>query len=660
MDGLPSQVLPPAETIARLTVNADPFSAEYSDGDRNQIAITTKYPDRRFRPSFGGDFLGAGGGSVLASGLHSKSRSVALGLSGPIPLSPLTFSLHARLGSSQRDEPILAVTEKTPSGFPAAAATSSESSTFFLETYYSAFERLRANVSFQQSKLSSSNTNVGGLILPEAAFGTMSTSRQIRGSLEIEGPHLVYQGGMVLSRTKAERTAGQAGRLGVGVLGSFVGGGARLEQSRGSRRDWTVKSVVRSKGARFWSAGVTVSGSAADELEVPNPAGFLQFESLPDYAEGLEGAQSGTWFIDRGEEQVRYDGTVAAAFVQSDLLHRRHLLVRGGLRVDRQTGDTTLFSPRFFAASQLRGFTLRGGGGVFINNWPDELFTEVMKGGGEQPRRYLVEDVSFGDLHEATLARGRPISSELARELARARDWMLSLSVERRSGAFVPGLEYRWTRGQQLLGSRRLFTGAGWSDRVESNRTSKKHQLHARLRWRWKGQTVVGHYEWVHSYDNTDGPFSFPERQDDIAAEWARTSGVSPHNVSIVGSFQLPGRGSLSLVWTSRSSSPYNVTSSRDIGRNGLYNDRGGRPRNTGKGPGFNSLSLFAHQRIRLPGFLSPKNAKLHADLGIRADNLLGNRNYLGFGSVIGSPLFGRPWGALPGRSLRVWLNFRR
>ena len=39
---------------------------------------------------------------------------------------------------------------------------------------------------------------------------------------------------------------------------------------------------------------------------------------------------------------------------------------------------------------------------------------------------------------------------------------------------------------------------------------------------------------------------------------------------------------------------------------------------------------------------------------------ILGNRNYLGFGSVIGSPLFGRPWGALPGRSLRVWLNFRR
>ncbi len=227
-------------------------------------------------------------------------------------------------------------------------------------------------------------------------------------------------------------------------------------------------------------------------------------------------------------------------------------------------------------------------------------------GSGLCDQRQRTGELSFGDLHEATLARGRPISSELAPELARGRDWMLSLSVERRSGAFVPGLEYRWTRGQQLLGSRRLFTGARWSDRVESNRTSKKHQLHARLRWRWKGQTVVGHYEWVHSYDNTDGPFSFPERQDDIPAEWARTSGVSPHNVSIVGSFQLPGRASLSLVWTSRSSSPYNVTSSRDIGRNGLYNDRGGRPRNTGKGPGFNSLSLFAHQRIRLPGFLSP------------------------------------------------------
>ena len=42
VDGLPAAELPPAETIARITVNGDPFSAEYADGDLTHIDITTR------------------------------------------------------------------------------------------------------------------------------------------------------------------------------------------------------------------------------------------------------------------------------------------------------------------------------------------------------------------------------------------------------------------------------------------------------------------------------------------------------------------------------------------------------------------------------------------------------------------------------------------
>jgi hypothetical protein len=41
-------------------------------------------------------------------------------------------------------------------------------------------------------------------------------------------------------------------------------------------------------------------------------------------------------------------------------------------------------------------------------------------------------------------------------------------------------------------------------------------------------------------------------------------------------------------------------------------------------------------------------------------ENLLNDRNYLALGSVAGSPLFGAPLVALPGRSVRLSVSFDR
>ena len=234
---------------------------------------------------------------------------------------------------------------------------------------------------------------------------------------------------------------------------------------------------------------------------------------------------------------------------------------------------------------------------------------------------------------------------------------MLRGSIEGRFGHFVPAVEYTWTNGTHLLGSRRRRTQTGWMDLLESGYLLRRHQVHLRLNYQWKGQSITAHYEWIHSHDNTGGAFSFPERQDDISAEWARTTGVAPHNFNLVTRFQLPSTVSVSLVATSRSSVPYNVTSSLDLDENGLYNERAGRARNSGAGPAYHSLSLFAHRRIEIPHFLIRSKEKVYADFGFQADNLLGNKNYLGLGSVIGSPLFGKTFGAFPDRSLRLSLN---
>lgn len=114
-------------------------------------------------------------------------------------------------------------------------------------------------------------------------------------------------------------------------------------------------------------------------------------------------------------------------------------------------------------------------------------------------------------------------------------------------------------------------------------------------------ERVTFGYEWIRSKDDTDGPFSFPEKQDDLKAEWARSSGVAPHNVTLGGYFKLPASIFLTATDTWHGSAPFNITLAQDLANNGPFNNRGGAPRNSGNGPSFNSLSTYASKRAPLP-----------------------------------------------------------
>src|ERR1035437_9831670 len=116
VDGLPAAELPPAETIARITVNGDPFSAEYPDGDLTHINITTKGGDRKLRYGFGGFSFSAGGRSTLDPNFRSQSGSGNGYVSGPVPYFLLTFSLHGNFLTHVLEEVFLTPAFEHPVG----------------------------------------------------------------------------------------------------------------------------------------------------------------------------------------------------------------------------------------------------------------------------------------------------------------------------------------------------------------------------------------------------------------------------------------------------------------------------------------------------------------------------------------------------------------
>jgi hypothetical protein len=650
VDGMPAGVLPPADTIDRIVVDADPFSAEDADGSAGRVDIATLAPDRKLRMRLGGSGLGAGGGSRLDPDARARSRSLSVGLTGPVPRLPLTFAVHSSFADDLQDVPIRALVPEGADPPPSTAPVSASSGSVRLALDYSRGETTRASLSFFGSHGRQSNAGLSGSTLPEAGMSLRSETRELRATFTTRAAGLVHRGGLVGSGSESAMTANRQGP-GVSVPGAWTGGGADSAATgvRGER--WLFKYVVQAgPGHRYWSAGATVSRSSDSESDVPNPAGRLVFESVQAWADAQAGRGAGTRLGARGSGRAAYATTAVAPFVEADLLQSPRARVRGGLRADWQAGAGTLVSPRLSAAALWRGATLRGGAGLFVHDWTTGVLLQAVK----NDRSHLDRFLATGDSPSV------PIDSRVASDLTRPRDLVLRASVERPWGSVTPGIEYTWTRATHRLGSRRLTVLDGLVDTLESNRSARRHQLHASLQGETKGQRIGVHYQWTRAHDDGDGPFSFPEVQGDLAAEEARSAGIAPHELSVVASLHLPGDVSVTVIDTWHSSTPFDVTSGADPAGLGLFNARGRRGRNSGNGPGYHATSLYASRRVPLPGAGGRSGQRAHANVSLHVENLLNDRNYLALGSVAGSPLFGAPLVALPGRSVRLSVSFDR
>jgi hypothetical protein len=649
VDGLPAGALPPADTVDRIVVDADPFSAEFADGSEGRIEIATLVPDRKLRLRLGGSGFGAGGGSSLDAGGEARSRSWDLGATGPVPRLPLTFSAHSTVAGERRDVPVRAA---TPEGteVPSAAPASSSSSSFQLGLDYSRGEGTRASASFLRSHGRQSNIGLSGIGLPETAMGLRSDARELRAAFTTRSARLVHRGGLVGSWSQTSMTANSQAPA-VSVPGAWTGGGADTAalDARGTR--WAAKYVVQAgANRRYWSAGATVSRTSDTESDLPNPAGRVVFETAQAWADAQAGLGGGTWMGARRAGQASSATTEVSPFVEADLLQSARVRLRGGLRADYQSGGGTLVSPRLTGVALWRGATLRWGGGVFVRDWTTGVLLQAVKNDLAHLDRFLAR----GELAPV------PIDSRIAPGLTRPRDLVLRGSVERRLGGWTPGIEYTWTRTAHALGSRRLAADDGWVDTLESNRAARRQKVHVCVQGEAKGQRIGAHYQWTRSRDDGDGPFSFPEDQGDLAAEWARSAGIAGHELGVVAGLRLPGAVSLTVIDSWHSSTPFDVTTGgADPAGLGLFNSRGGRPRNGGDGPGFHSTSLFGSRRVPLP-WTGRNGRKTFANVSLHVENLLNERNVVVVGSVAGSPLFGAPLVALPGRSVRLSVSLDR
>ena len=661
VDGLPVTVMPSPEVVGQIRVNAEPFSAEYGDGDVTQIQIVTRPAVRRLRISPGGSLLGFGGRDGLREGLRSESSSGSLAVSGGVPRLPLTISGNLQTSQYEREVAVQAVISRDAAtalgmAIPSDDPTSSgRTRSGTISGFYNPAPSVRAHVAYSASRSRSSNVGVGGLVLPEAGLASTASTNGIHIGTGVIRGGLTFESGFVARNSASLMTANSAAR-GLSVGGDFVAGGASIVTQRSDRLTWTAKEVVRSSSSHPWAAGLQVSGTSQSYVQVPNPLGVIEFESQESFEHALAGQATATFHVARGNGSIDYDGVTVAPFVQKTLIRKPRFQIDAGVRADYQSRIGMNLSPRLWAATEWRGLNVQGGGGLFTTFVPSSVFVTAISNDGYHLQQYLSVGTFLSNA-DAGLTNRDIVTTTLAPDLRAARQTMERIAVSRRAGHFTPSLEYTLTQDIHRLGADRLQTGDGWIDVVASNRSATRHRVKASLQYMHKLQSVTAHYEWMRAYDDGDGPFSYPEHQGSFASEWARSAGLAPHSVTLASTLTLPHRVVAAVTDTWQSSAPYDITAGIDTDLNGIFNERNGRLRNSGDSPPQHVLSLHASRRFEFPYARGWFGSRFRMNVAVHLDNLTSAHNYTSIGSVAGSDTFGTPLSAMPGRSARFSLS---
>jgi hypothetical protein len=183
------------------------------------------------------------------------------------------------------------------------------------------------------------------------------------------------------------------------------------------------------------------------------------------------------------------------------------------------------------------------------------------------------------------------------------------------------------------------------------------------------------------AYDNASA-----QNQYNWRSEWSLSSFDSRSRLTSNLNIKLPKDISMSFLITARSGRPYSLTTGQDNNGDQTTNDRpAGVPRNSLTGPGFYNVNANFTKTIPLRRAESSKAAGVNPGVpqvvggpggptvipqssgsptqgprlqfNVSANNLLNNTQLQGYSGVMTSPLFGKPTGAAPGRSVTAGLG---
>jgi Carboxypeptidase regulatory-like domain len=674
VDGVPADNLEvPATAIRRISVNKNPYSAEFQRPGKGRIHVDMIH---HIHENYHGELLTALQSSSLnarnafATSVPPEHRNLSEAtLQGPITHN-IRFLVSGRYDSHDQAQVVNAATLDGPL---VENVILPERNTFLVGRL--SFMRTAAgniSIAYKYDNLSQRYQGAGGLVLPENSINDFFHQNDVRIVDSKNWRSLINQFRMGVGEWR-ENFDNVSQSPGLDVLGAFSGGGAQAA----NRLKNTVADI---EDIASWSVGkhtLQFGGGVEPRYEsLINPANFggtFIFSSLSDFAQG----NPSLYQVNVGQPQISFNQYKYYAFVQDEYRLRPNLSFSYGLRRQWQSNVSYggAVAPRVALAYApgRRNTMLRAGFGVFYGTQPASMEADNLLYNGVRIREVDVTNPSYptpfpaGEIPpEAT-----PSVLRIAPNIRFPYLVQASASVERQLGKKENFLTIGYTmlRGVGLYRERNLNAPLPGTitppdpsfinfDQYESSATSRSNTLEVTFRSRALSRlNILAQYRLAKAMNDTGGFRTFPANSYDLRPEWGRADYDRRHRFTFAGSYSAFWNLRVGAILSVSSGMPYDITTGFDNNNDTLFTDRPpGVTRNTGNEAAFANLDLRFSKSFR---FSEEQSDQRRLEVGVDAFNALNHANFLNYIGIVTSPFFGTPDKAEAGRELQISVKFK-
>jgi len=675
VDGMQGAGVLSASAIQTVTINNNPYAAEYSRPGRGRIEITTKPGSSEYHGTVNFLFRDArfNARDPFATVKPEEQRRIFEGsLLGPVGGGKRTSFMFT--GQRQEeDNQAIVFAVGTGGSIRENVPVPQRNTDFSIELIRQHSDKTTYSIRFHYRNLKIQNQGAGGVTLPEAATDFQDREDQLFYTQKTAFSNaIVNQFRLLVARQHTPMSSVQSAPK-IIVLDAFTGGGAQGDRLQTENHLIFDDVVSWIHGKHTFRTGFNIPDLSRRGLDDnTNSNGTFSFSSLQDYVQG----RPFSFLQQRGDGHVVFWEKLFGGFFQDEYQLRRNLQVTAGMRYDSHNylHDYNNFGPRLSFAYAPRGSrktVIRGGAGVFYDRTGPVPIFDLLRYDGERLRRFLITDPLFPNPFVNGTTATQPTS------VVRLDPNVRMPYVFQQSGS----VEQQLYRGTTLTVSYFRTSGRLFRSRdinaplppfyavrpdpslnalrqIETSGGQITHSLEISFRGNvTKYFAGMAQYTLGKAYNNSSGIALFPANNYDLSGEWSRADSDQRHRFNLLGTMKAGGLFNAGVALQAESGRPYTMITGLDDNRDGLALDRpAGVRRNSLEGPDYVGLDLRMAKDFALNASRKEKSPKITA--AIDAFNVINRVNYSGYVGNLSSPFFGRAISSRPARRLQLSMRY--
>ena len=670
----------PASAIRKIRIDRNPYSALFQHPGKAKVEVTTEHGHKK---RYDGGFAMYARNSLFdARNAFAKlapdldRRLLQANLGGALPGNSSSFYIAAERSMLNQSAVVNAVTLTGPV-LENVPTTQHRDNVFArLQWWVSPLHTLYGTYNFNDH--SYHNKDVGGFNLPEQGVNDGRHRHRVMLDYSAIIP-ANWRNDLRFSFSNDNEHTGNSAVAPAIIVNQAFNAGPSQTFTRDERRQFDLQDTVYyAHNKHAITFGARLRADLIDAFDASNFGGTFEFASLGQYA-------AGSPFVFRtveGNPNVEFAARVANGFVQDELQVSPQLTLTFGLRYDWQStiDERANFAPRLafaFAPGKNRKTVIRGGGGIFYDNFPVSARQRSLLYDGTRLRELVFSNPSFPNPFAAGEASSLPPSViRVAPDIRPPYLSQTSIGVEHElwhNNSLT--VEYAFLHGTHLFRSRNINaplpeTGLRPDpnfvniNQVESTAFERSHAVTATFRGQF-GKFFEPYVQYIFSknINDTSGTFALPANNYDLRPEIGPADFDWRHRLNLMGAVALPQAFHLGLLLSVTSGAPFDITTGFDNNGDTVATDRPpGVTRNTGRGPGTVELDVRFGKTFNVArlwgGEPASKRKRNNLEFTVDAFNVINHTNVNGIVGVLSSPFFGRANSAGGARTVQLSVKY--